>query len=346
MESAGRAYLLWGEDALSREEVVRSFKTRMLSRPAGELNLVEYRAPDVSAPELIAACDTAPFLTDRRLVIVHRLFSWRGRAGSRRQPEAVDAGGRLKAERDAFLAYLPQLAPHTTLLLVEGGLSPALRAEITNAIPRARADVRGFPAPQGSDLERWLTRRARQHGGELGPRVAGLLREHGPSSLEGLDQELSKLVTYAGDAPVSVADLNELLSGGEIVVFELLDAIAERRPDSALAALRRLLQQGQRPEELAPQIIALYRRLLVCRLAMAERIDPATIQRIHGVKMIDKLRLQARRASAGQLETCLARLLEFDRRLKRGDVEPEAGLELLVSELAGGAEVGAPAAFL
>ena len=28
-----RVYLLWGEDSLSRDEVVRSFRERMLARP-------------------------------------------------------------------------------------------------------------------------------------------------------------------------------------------------------------------------------------------------------------------------------------------------------------------------
>lgn len=333
---AARAYLLTGEDTLSRDETVRKLRERMLARPGGELNLAEFHAPDLRAEQLIAACDTLPFLSDRRLVIVHQLFSWRARGGARRRDASTDgqeAGGPLKAERDAFLAYLPRLAPQTTLVLVEGTLSAALQAEIVKQLPPGRADVRQFPAPQGAELERWLMKRARLRGGELGPRVPALLREHGPSSLEALDQEVAKLVTYADGRPVDVGMLNELLSGGELVVFQLLDALAEGRRGDALRSLRRLYQQGQRPEELAPQLIALYRRLLVCRLALAERVDPAEVQRVHGVRLIEKLKTQARRASSDALIRALERLLAFDRRLKRGEIEPETGLELLVTEL-------------
>jgi DNA polymerase-3 subunit delta len=337
-DAGGRIYLFWGDDALSRDEVVRSFKTRLLARAGGELNLAEFHAPDLSARELIATCDTIPFLAERRLVIVHGLFGWKPRAGARRRA-AADGEGKsessnpLNAEREAFLAYLPDVAPHATLLLVEPSLTPTRREEITRQVPRSRLDVRAFPAPQGSDLERWLAKRARQRGGELGPRVATLLREHGPKSLEGLDQEVAKLVTYAGAVPVTVDDLDELLSGGEIIIFELLDALAEGRGDKALSSLRRLYQQGQRPEALTPQIIALYRRLLICRLAMAERVDPAEIQRVHGVKLIDKLRNQARRLPAEQLEQALEILLGFDRKLKRSELEPESGLEVVVAQL-------------
>jgi DNA polymerase-3 subunit delta len=347
-DQAARAYLFWGEDTLSRDETVRSLRTRMLARPGGELNLSEFEAPEINARNLIDACNTVPFITDRRLVIVHQLFSWRPRVAARRRGEPggeakADAANPLKVQREAFLTYLPDLAPQTTLVLVEATLSPAQRTDIVKHLPGERAYVRAFPAPQGSELERWLARRARQRAGELGPGVAGLLREHGPASLEALDQEVVKLVTYAGREPVSTADLNELLPGAEMIVFDLLDAVAEGRPAGALGAFRRLVQQGQRPEELAPQLIALYRRLLLCRLALTERLEPAEVERTHGLKLIEKLKRQARGMSVEEIESALDRLLIFDRSLKLGEIEPESGMELLVADLAGAARAAGPA---
>jgi DNA polymerase-3 subunit delta len=332
-EQSARIYLLWGDDSPNRDELVRSFRSRMLARPGGALNLSEFRAPDLRAADIIAACDTLPFLDDRRLVMVHQLFGWRPRQSARRRGEASPDSTGLKAEREQLLAYLPRLAPQTTLVLVEPQLAPTTLAEVTRALPANRRDVRAFAAPRGHELERWLARRAQRRQGSLGPQVANLLRQHGPTSLEALDQEVAKLVTYAAGEPVSVADLNELLAGAEIVVFELLDALAEGRPGAALAAYRRLLGQGGRAEELAPQVIALYRRLLVCRLALDEQADLAAVQEAHGVRLIDKLRGQARGWSSQSLRQALGLLLSFDRRLKRSEVDPEAGLELAITEL-------------
>lgn len=338
-EQAARAYLFWGDDALSRAEAVGSFKSRMLALPTGEMNVSEFEAPELSAGEVIRACDTAPFLEDRRLVIVHDLFSWRPRTGWRRRAPSGETsedetGNALKAERDAFVAYLPRLAPKTTLILNEGSLDPARRLELMKQLPATRVDAKAFPAPRGPDLERWLAGRAARRGGELGPRVAALLREHGPSRLEALDQEVAKLVAYAGGKPASAADLQELLPGAEIVVFDLLDALAEGRSSDALTTLRRLYQQGQRAEELSSQIMALYRRLLVCRLVVEERADPAQVERTQRVKLIDKLKRQARNLAVERILAGLQALLEFDRKLKRGEVDSEAGLEVLVAELA------------
>jgi DNA polymerase-3 subunit delta len=336
-ERAARAYLLWGDDTPSRDELVRGFRTRMLARPGGALNLSEFQAPSLSAAEVIAACDTVPFLDDRRLVIVHQLFGWRARQAGRRRAEAEarsDSSG-LKAEREQLLAYLPRLAPQTTLVLVEPQLAPPVLAEISRALPADRRDVRAFGAPRGAELERWLAVRARRRNGALAPGVARLLRQHGPASLEALDQEVAKLVTYAAGEPVSVADLNELLAGSEIVVFELLDALAEGRQGDALAAYRRLLRQGGRAEELTPQIIALYRRLLICRLALEERASLAEVQAAHGVKLIDKLQGQARGWTSEALRRSLGLLLALDRRLKRGETEAESGLEVAIDQLAG-----------
>src|SRR5712691_6168493 len=126
-QDAARVYLLWGEDTLSRDDLVRSFRARMLARPGGALNLSEFHAPDLQVQDLIATCDTLPFLDDRRLVIVHQLFGWRPRTSARRRGETSqdgrgEGGGQLKSEREAFLAYLPHLAPQTTLILVEPAL--------------------------------------------------------------------------------------------------------------------------------------------------------------------------------------------------------------------------------
>jgi DNA polymerase-3 subunit delta len=333
---SARAYLFWGEDSLSRDELVRNFRSRMLARPGGELNLSEFHAPQLNARDVIDACNTLPFAGDRRLVLVYHLFGWRPPTSSRRRAgdAAADSPNPLRVERQAFLAYLPYLAPQTTLVLVEAGLTPAQRNEIVKQLPRERADIRSFPSPQGIELERWLARRARRYGGELGPQVARTLREHGPGGLEGLDREVAKLIAYAGSEPVSMVDVTELLTDAEMIIFDLLDAIAEGRSADALAVTHRLFRQGQRPEELTPQVIALYRRLLICRLALEERLDAAQVERTHGVKLIDKLKAQARRASVAQLETALERLLVFDRKLKLGEVEPQSGLELLVAELA------------
>jgi DNA polymerase III delta subunit len=138
-----------------------------------------------------------------------------------------------------------------------------------------------------------------------------------------------------------MADLQELLAGSEIVVFELLDALAEGRQGAALAAYRRLLRQGGRAEELTPQIIALYRRLLICRLALEERASLAEVQAAHGVKLIDKLRGQARGWSSEALRQALGLLLALDRRLKRGETEAEAGLEVAIDQLAALHQAGA-----
>jgi DNA polymerase III delta subunit len=152
--------------------------------------------------------------------------------------------------------------------------------------------------------------------------------------LEALDQEVAKLVVYAGDRPVSLDDLRELSPAAQIVIFELLDAVAERRQQHALLVLQRLLGQGLRPEELFAQLGSLYRRLLICKLSGQERLAPAEVQRRFGVKVFDKLKRQSDRLPVEALEHALQRVLEADRLLKRGEVLPEEAVQLLVLELA------------
>jgi DNA polymerase-3 subunit delta len=159
------------------------------------------------------------------------------------------------------------------------------------------------------------------------------------ADLRRLDAELSKLALYCGAQPVREADVRLLVAPAEANVFALLDAVADGRPGPALAALRRLLHQGQAVEALLPQLIALMRRLLVARALVAEGRSVAADGVDFGLttnpRAQEKLVRQAGRYQPEDFDRAYDRLLACDRAVKTGETEPEVAVELLVAELAG-----------
>jgi DNA polymerase-3 subunit delta len=87
------------------------------------------------------------------------------------------------------------------------------------------------------------------------------------TDLRALDQELSKLILYAGDrAAIRPADISEIFTDqGQGWVFDLTRAIADRDASAALSELARLLAQGEHPLKLLATIASDMRRLLVAR---------------------------------------------------------------------------------
>jgi DNA polymerase-3 subunit delta len=167
--------------------------------------------------------------------------------------------------------------------------------------------------------------------------VADALAGLAGSDLRRLDTELTKLALYAGNDTIRQADVRSLVAPAEGNVFVLLDGVADRRPGAALAALRRLFQQGQPAEAVLPQLAALLRRLLVAHELLEEGRSLAADGPEFGLtpnqRALEKLARQAARFQPRDFERAYDLVLACDRAIKTGARAPELAVELLVAEL-------------
>lgn len=345
MNSSGAyLYVLHGEDTFSRDEALRGLKDRMRALPAGEHNLTELTGPDATLAALRQHADALPFLAERRMVVVHGLIGrLQGQGGPRRpgrarrgppKSEQTPEGGDLQA----LLAYLPAIPQETSVVLVEGG--GVQIKDVAEAIPRSRGLVREFRRVW--DVAGWIRTRAGTQGVDIDESAVRQLALLGGEDLRRLDNELQKLAAYVAGGRVTRAEVQELVVGRDIAIWALLDALAERRRDGALNALRRLYAQGEPPEALLGRDVApLYRRLLLAKelqlLPRDERArtEPAAVGLNPNPKVLDKLFQQVAGFDSAELEAALETLLDLDRQIKTGETGAETSLELAIVKLCG-----------
>ena len=80
----------------------------------------------------------------------------------------------------------------------------------------------------------------KERGGRIEPSALRALVLRVGADLWQMDNEIGKLVAYAGDQPITVATVDELVSVSfEGKIFSLIDAVSQRRPTEAI----RLLQE-------------------------------------------------------------------------------------------------------
>lgn len=312
-------YILYGPDEFTRSETVAELRRRM--GELGELNTVVLDGRTVTLDELRTACETPPFLADRRLVVVSGLLTRLGR-------------GRERSLLEGVLRLLQNLPPTTRLILVEEEDLPDDHPVLVLAQEREDGYVRRFEPPSQEALPGWIRQRAQKHGGTIDPHAAAYLAELVGQDLRLLDQEIRKLVTYAGGRPVSTEDVAAMVPYvRQVVIFDLTDALGQRRGKDAMALLHRLLEGGENPMGVMGMIVRHFRLLIQTKDLRERGENAATVARLLNLHpfVARKLYDQSANFTLPQLERVYRYLLDLDVAIKTGDLTPEAALDLLVA---------------
>jgi DNA polymerase-3 subunit delta len=345
-----RFYLLHGPDEFASREFLDGLKAKMGDPAVAALSTTVFDGRSASLGEVRAICDTLPFMTPRRLVIVEGwLTRLAGRADEAEAAAEAEAGGEAATEERRgrgsgaaaketlaeLAAYLPNLPESTALVLVEPREIPARNPVLKAATGADWAFVRRFDLPKGDALVRWIRARAKAEGGEFTREAAEALAEV-EADPRGLDQEISKLLTYVDLArPVALDDVQALTpAGGEAVIFDLVDAIGQRRGPAALRELRRMLERAE-PLYVFAMIVRQYRLLLQARELQQAGAGEAEIAQALNMKAYPagKLAAQARNFSLDDLERIYRELLEVDVAIKTGQMDTLTALDTLVGAL-------------
>jgi DNA polymerase-3 subunit delta len=318
-------YLFHGEDEFSRSETLADFKKRMGDPGLVELNTTVLDGRKVTLGELQHACDSVPFMADRRLVIVEGLLT---RLEPKGQKEYLE-------ELTQYLKHLPET---TRLALVEnksiGKNNPVHRL----ALADERGHVKEFKPPQKRGLNRWIEERVKKKGGQISAAVTETLAAFVGNDLRLLDQEIEKLVAYVNGArPISENDVRLLVSYvQEANVFEMVDALGQRDAQRAAKLLHQLLDEGEHPLRLLGMIVRQFRIMIqvkeLSERGMSQQKMAARLK-LHPF-VVKKAVRQAMNFSMEQLEAIYRRLLETDVAIKTGQMDEVLALDMLVVGLA------------
>ncbi|HLZ22265.1 MAG TPA: DNA polymerase III subunit delta [Ktedonobacterales bacterium] len=303
-------------------------------------------------------CDTMPFLSEQRLVVVDGLpkrkrggkddgaddsssppsqgeGSGEGSAKSGKGKKGKTASGPdPKAFAAGLAEYVPSLPEFSILVLladeVLDAASPLLKA--AQKFGKAQA----FLLPRGPQLEDWVARRAASHDAKLAPEAARLLAVEVGDNLRLLALEIEKLATYVGQGEtIRVEDVRTLTPASrQAKVFDLTDALARRDRKRALALLHELLAAGESPLGIVALTAFQTRSLLQVKTLAEQGLRAPQIAQTAGMApfVVEKTLPLARQFSFAQLEAAHRSLLEIDIALKRSKMTPEMALDLLVVE--------------
>src|SRR6266704_3012800 len=273
-------YLLHGNDEFSCREQLKKLR----QQGNFEYNQDTFSGGEIDLMTLTATCNTFPFLSDRRLVVLEGLPKRRRgeeasspdvgetketpekSSKSRKGKKASKSRSESRAGFEKGLAgYIPHL-PETTVLIV------LVDEELTSSSPLLKAaeehgKVIQCTLPKGAAVENWINRRATSLGVKITSDATTILANFIGNQLRLLANELDKLATYVGPgATITVEDVRLLSTQvQEARIFDLTDALAQRNRKQALDILHDLLADGEPPLKLISTITSQVRSLLLVK---------------------------------------------------------------------------------
>lgn len=300
-------------------------RTELVSQLVGDgdpsLVVAELAGEDFEMRELVDAAQTAPFLTDKRVVVGLGMNRFKG-----------------AADLQPLLDYLANPLETNVLVLEWGSTSGGGPKSIRDAVKACGGEIR--PTGPGRKLDDW----AAQQMADAGIRpdraatklIVDWLGDDG-GKLPGL---LSILVSAYGEgSKPTVADVEPFLGdAGGVPPWDLTDAIDDGDIPGALTALGRMLGSGRHPLQIMSTLHAHFQKMLrLDGAGVASEKEAATLLGMKGKSTFPakKAMNQARRLGSERVRESIRLLAATDLEL-RGTIDwPEPlKLEVLVARLA------------
>lgn len=312
-----RCYLFFGEETY----LMRNYETALMQAilPAGAemMNHDSFTEKQATATAIMDAAETLPFLNEKRLVTV-RNSDFFQKAGRKEE------GEKLKE----FLADLPETV---CLLFLEE------KVEKNNGLYKAvvkYGQAVEFKRLTEKELAAWMKKSCKAEGLEMSEAVAGLFLQTVDHDMETMEKEMQKLIAYKEKGgTVTAEDIRAVCTVSlEAKVFDLVRAVAEKKPEKAVGIYRNLILLKESPYMVLSLITRQFRLILETLLLSQGGLPNESIAaklEIRDFAVREYLR-QSKRFSSEVWKNALRDCLDTDLDIKAGKVGEEAAVELLI----------------
>ncbi|KAF1084104.1 DNA polymerase III subunit delta [Sporotomaculum syntrophicum] len=316
-------YLLYGPESYLRDQAIELLKKYVLPPGGEQINYDVLDGSTMSGLEIVTIATSTSFLAGRRLVLV-------------RSPQIFETKAE-KNEQDIkhILGYLA--SPYAgTCLVFETAQNVDKRKKIYKEIARVGRTIE-FTLLKPADLTKWLAKRAREEGCNIGREAVGELLARCGRDMYTLYHEMEKLVSYTGPGKtISLETVRQMVAARlEDSIFEVVDAIGGKNYVRALSGIRNLLMHKQQPQQIIGMVARQFRLILQVQ-GLAQK-GMSREQIIAALKLhpfvYTKIYAQRKNFPAGQLVKALNHLTELDYALKTGRADFYPAIETFILKI-------------
>ena len=311
------AYLFDGPEENLKAAALDALRKAILPDGLEELN--EAIMDNPSADAVIAACETLPFLAEKRLIILR---------------DVVGLSGKAEAD-EKLVSYLPQ-TPDTCVLIILAREKLDGRKKLPAAMKKLERIVTFTPLT-ADEVDQWIVRTFQGLGKSCAPQVASLLSFTVGTDTALLHTEIDKLAALAGDRDaITEADVQAVATRStEYNIFQMVDAVVAGQQGKAFALLRDMLRNGEERLGILAMLLRQFRLMQHVLIMRYEKVPAPEIPKRLGMPPFaaDRLIRQASSYSGGAVKQAVDICLQTEYKVKSGQINQEGSLEAAMLQI-------------
>ena len=227
-------YLFEGEEEYTKKSALAAFRNALTAGDFAAMN--DTRLSDPAPDALIAAAETLPFLSEKRLLEI-------------RNCAMLMSGKAKNYDEDSAVArltdYFEDLPPTTCLVFIAAGKADG-RKKFYQLLKK-KAQLVSFDPLDDRELTQWIASTLQKDGKKISHAACQHLWFSAGRDLTLLSNELAKLTAYCGEKEaVTEDDIRAVcVQSTEYRVYDMADALLSGKGEQALEMLNALMRDGE-----------------------------------------------------------------------------------------------------
>jgi DNA polymerase III subunit delta len=269
------------------------------TRKHGSDNVLRTEGTDATVRSLLDEVSTAPFLAEKRLVVVN---------------------GMVRCTKEEARLLTQSIHPDVLVLMVDP--KPDKRSGgIKELLAIAGKNARECAVLKGAALARWMESFVRERKGSMQPAARDRLMEWNGTDMGMIVSELEKLLTVSDTQSITLAMVEQYCTpSDEGIIWTIGDLLYAGSRDKAILYARNMLECGSDPYGMWSMLLSLLKNLVAVRAALDAKVPPAAIPTECDVHpfVVRSMSGYCRRLDRNALHALLSWAAEEDVHLKTG----------------------------
>ncbi len=309
-----RVYLMYGEEEYLKQRYEKRLIEEFTDDLSGDMN-ISFFGTDVDLNSLMGAVETLPFFSEKRLVIV-------------KDSKLFKSGKKNDSERLAD--YLSNVPESTCLVFIENEVDK--RGKLFKGVSKEGRAIE-FKTPSEKELIEWVKKELKALDAYIDNSTAAFFLRHVGAGMENAYSEIMKLGAFKRKGNITTEDIEEVCTKSlEAKIFDLMEAIGERKPKKALSIYRGMITAKEAPVMILTMVTRQFRLLLQCKLMDKDGMGAGQIAKILEQRdfVIKRCISQSRNFTEEILKSAMQECLNADVSFKTGKIKDELAVELII----------------